>query len=196
MLYKNSTDTIDTSTTTQQNSKTEQTLETDDQPTTRGTVAEVPSQNVEQNVAANTIRINLFAPENSTQILVASSDEWKHTIDGKEDLLQISYGVGKEVVHGFKDDRSATFDTFAMLISETNDLNVKEFELLAGNNTPLGPFQSIGKFETQNVKLFKNPYQEFKFPAVTAKYLKFKLLSTYSVWHPAVQEFQLFGSLK
>jgi len=83
-----------------------------------------------------------------------------------------------------------------MLITETVDNNVKEFELLAGNNSPLGQFQSIGKFQTQNVKLFKTPYQEFKFPAVTAKYLKFKLLSTNNFPHPAVHEFQLFGNLK
>jgi hypothetical protein len=59
--------------------------------------------------------------------------------------------------------------------------NVKEFELLQGNESPTGFFQSIGKFQTQNVKLFENPYQEFKFSPVTAKYLKVKILSTYGL---------------
>ena len=34
--------------------------------------------------------------------------------------------------------------------------------------------ESIGKFETQNVRFFTDPYQEFRFPAVKAKYLKSK----------------------
>lgn len=142
-------------------------------------------------------QINLLAPENGVQLLVASSDDWTATIDGKEDFSQISYGLGTEAVYGFKDEQAATFDTFTMLISETSGYNVKEFELLAGNESPTGTFESIGKFQTQNVKLFKTPYQAFKFPAVTAKYVKVKLLGTYSgISHPNIHEFQLLGSLK
>ncbi len=141
-------------------------------------------------------RINLFAPENGAQVLVASSDAWTATIDGKEDWQQISDGLGKEAVYGFRDERPATFDTFTMLITETADSNVKEFELFIGNDSPTGAFASIGKFQTQNAKLFKTPYQEFTFPAVTAKYFKCKLLETYGFRHPIVHEFQLFGSLK
>jgi len=141
-------------------------------------------------------RVNLFAPENGGQILIASSDDWKYTIDGNESLAQISYGLGKEAVYGFKDGRTATFDLLTMLINGTETYNIKEFELFAGNDAPTGPFKSIGKFQTQNVKLFTTPYQEFKFPAVTAKYLKFKLISTYDWPHPNIYEFQLFGTLQ
>ena len=173
--------------------------ETNYEPTNPGKVAGDPSQNASQKTEANPGWVNLFAPESGSQILVASIDDWKYTIDGKEDWQYIYEGPGKDpvyAVYGFKDDRSATFDTFAMLIIKTADYNVKEFELLAGNDTPLGAFESIGKFQTQNIKLFKTPYQEFRFPAVTAKYLKIKLLSTYSGGYPGVYEFQLFGSLK
>src|SRR4029079_18401852 len=113
-----------------------------------GKVPEVVPQNVEQNAGANPGRINLFAPENGTEILVASSDDWKATVDGKENWNQISYGIGMEAVYGFKGDRPATFDTFTMLITGTSDSNIKDFELLAGNTAPLGPFQSIGKFQS------------------------------------------------
>jgi hypothetical protein len=141
-------------------------------------------------------RINLFSPENGVQLLVASNDYWAATIDGKEDQAQIYYGLGKEAVYGFKDDRAATFDTFAMLIGETNDYNVKEFELLAGNDSPTGTFVSIGKFSPRNAKLFKTPYQAFTFPPVNAKYLKIKILSTQNgVSHPLVWEYQLLGNL-
>jgi TIR domain len=119
-------------------------------------------------------RINLLAPENGAQLLVASSDDWATTIDGKEDFSQISYGLGKEAVYGFKGEQAATFDTFTMLMSETESYNIKTFELQAGNDSPTGSFKSIGKFESQNVKLFKTPYQIFKFPPVTARYIKFR----------------------
>jgi hypothetical protein len=141
-------------------------------------------------------RINLLAPENGGQLLVATNDHWTATIDGKEDYEAI-YSYTGEAVYGFKDDRAATFDTFTMLIGKTVDTNVKEFELLAGNDTPTGTFEPIGKFQPQNIKLFRTPYQEFRFPPVTARYLKIKVLSAYgeSVY-PIVWEFQLFGSLK
>jgi hypothetical protein len=157
-------------------------------------VAEPSTQKLKDTVLAHHKQINLFAPENGVQLLAASSDRWKITIDGKEDWQYID--LGKEAVYGFKDERPATFDLFTMLIMETTDMNVKEFELLAGNDSPTGTFESIGKFQTQNVKLFKTPYQEFKFPAVTARFLKIKVLSTYGFSSASACEFQLFGSLK
>lgn len=161
-------------------------------------IAKSPSQmpDTEAKTVGQQKRINLLTAENGVQLLVASSDDWAATIDGKEDWSQISYGLGKEAVYGFKDEQAATFDTFTMLISETGDYNVKEFELLVGNDSPTGNFESISKFQTQNVKLFKTPYQVFKFPAITSKYLKIKLLATFGSTHPGVHEFQLFGSLK
>lgn len=141
-------------------------------------------------------RINLLSPENGVQLLVATNDHWMATIDGKEDFEAI-YSYTGEAVYGFKDDRAATFDTFTMLIGETADTNINEFELLAGNDTPTGTFERIGKFQTQNVKLFRTPYQEFRFTPVTARYLKVKILSAYGKHlYPIVWEFQLFGSLK
>jgi len=140
--------------------------------------------------------INLLALENGGHVLVASSDDWAGTINGNEGGTQISYGLGTSAVFAFKDERPATFDMFTMLIPGTQNNNVKEFELLQGNESPTGLFQSIGKFQTQNVKLFEKPYQEFKFSPVTAKYLKVKILSTYDSPHPWVFQFQLFGVLR
>jgi hypothetical protein len=97
-------------------------------------------------------------------------------------------------VFAFKDERPATFNMFTMLIFRSSPMNVKEFELLQGNESPTGFFQSIGTFKTQNVKLFKTPYQEFTFSPVTAKYLKVKILSGWEgitdVW---VYQFQLLA---
>ena len=72
-------------------------------------------------------------------------------------------------MYGFKDQGRATFDTFSILIAQTNGGNVKDFELLAGSDSPTGPFESIGQLTTQNVRLMESPYQEFKFPPVTTQ---------------------------
>ena len=141
---------------------------------------------------------NLLASDNGGHLIVASGDVWIGTIDGKEEFNQIHNGLAShaEAVYAFKDEKPATIEMFTMLIPGTGDNIVKEFELFIGNDSPTGPFESLGKFRTQNIKLFKTPYQEFKFPAIKAKYLKIKLLSTYGWPHPDVPEVQLFGSVE
>jgi hypothetical protein len=141
--------------------------------------------------------INLFDKSNESKILVASSNAWEITIDGKEDLEYVDIGEDKDVVYGFKDGRSATFNTFKMLIDKTDDYNAKEFQLFYGNDSPTGTFESIGKFTAQNLKFFDAPYQPFTFPSVTAKYFKVKILSTFNSQRSSaiVWEFQLWGRL-
>jgi Sad1 / UNC-like C-terminal len=138
--------------------------------------------------------VNLLAPENGGHVLVAPSDDWAGTISGNEQGQSLD--AGKSAVFAFKDEHPATFDMFTMLIPGTRDSNVKEFELLQGNESPTGAFQSIGKFQTQNVKLFNTPYQEFKFSPVTAKYLKVIILSAYAFPFSKVYQIQLFGVLQ
>ena len=140
-------------------------------------------------------RINLLASENGGMLLAASHDDmgWAATINGKS----FSYVMaGVWAVFAFKDERPATFDIFAMLISDTSQYNVKEFELLQGNESPTGFFQSIGKFQARYEKLFNRPYQEFQFSPVTAKYLKVEILSTYSGSIGIMPPLQLFGVLQ
>jgi TIR domain len=141
--------------------------------------------------------INLLSPENGGHVIVATNEQWRSAIDGNETTWQyIDVGiVGSWAVYGFKEDRPATFDTFKVLILGTASWNLKEFELLAGNDSATGKFESIGKFQTQNIRFFKDPYQEFRFPAVKAKYLKVKVLSSHGSSSVGVYEFQLLGVL-
>jgi TIR domain len=141
--------------------------------------------------------INLLSPENGGQVIVATNDRWRYAIDGDEKNWQYIDGglLGGWAVYGFKDDKPATFDTFKVLILGTENWNLKEFELLAGNDSPTGKFESLGKFQTQNVRFFKDPYQEFRFPAVKARYFKVKVISSYGFSSVAVYEFQLLGVL-
>lgn len=194
-LFKNK-GTNDTKDSVAKNNKTEQATETAIQtPVADNAKVEHPSRkNAEQGVALKSGSINLLDPENGGELLVASNDNWKYSIDHNEDESIIH--VGEEAVYGFKNERAATFDMFAMLIARTTEYNVKEFELFAGNDKPLGTFQSIGKFQPQNIKLFKTPYQEFSFPPVTAKYLKIKIIKMAGEGSSGyIREVQLFGKI-
>jgi len=82
------------------------------------------------------------------------------------------------------------------LILGSESWNLKEFELLAGNDSPTGKFESIGKFQTENVRFFKDPYQEFKFPPVKARYLKVRVISSHGFSSVGAYEFQLLGALE
>ena len=138
--------------------------------------------------------INLLDSKNGAQVILATSDDWLKTIDGSTN----SKNLNGWAIYAFKDERPAIFDTFTVLIPGTSNWNVKEFELLSGNDSPTGNFDSIGKFTTTNARFIKSPHQEFKFPPVTAKYLKVELLSAWAGPYSLLCAFQfrLFGRMK
>jgi len=137
-------------------------------------------------------RINLLASENGGHLVAAPGDIWTSTIDGDE-TSRCCFALKQSAVYAFKDGRSASFDIFTTLIDRTGNNIVSEFELSAGNESPLGSFDVVGKCETQNVMLFDTPYQECKFPTVRAKYFKVTIVSTFGSGTPALSEFRLFG---
>lgn len=166
-------------------------------PATRTIPKQTPSSQAAERSPAAAIkaqRINLLAPENGGQLVAASNDSWRSTINGKENsYVYVDNGEG---VYAFNNEQPAVFDTFKVLIPESNEFNLNEFELLAANDSPTGRFESIGRFKTQNVKLFKSPYQEFQFPPVRARYLKVKPLTNHRGDKGGVTiayQFQLFG---
>jgi hypothetical protein len=139
--------------------------------------------------------VDLLSAQNGGQLLLAPNNEWAAVVDGKVDVNQ-SVRVGEAAVFAFKGDRPATFDRFAMLIPRSGR-NPKEFELLAGDESPTGAFRTIGTFNPQDARVFKtNGWQEFTFPPVTARYLKVRLRANYedTVWIE-LYEFKLTGRL-
>jgi hypothetical protein len=147
-------------------------------------------------------QVNLLSPENGGKLIRAPNDSWLRVIDGDDDTgLDVGYA---EAVFGFKDDRSATFDTFTVFIPGPSNSNLKDFELLAGNESPTGRFELIGNFSTRNERVMQlregrlQAYQEFHFARVKAKYVKIRLLSNYvgvAFLATHVSEFRLFGTL-
>ena len=122
-------------------------------------------------------RVNLLGPESGGQLLAAPSDLWSRAIDGKEDAVAW-FMSGEEAIFAFKGEQPATFDTFSILIPDGGE-NVKELELLVSDSLN-GPFRSVGRFQPQNLRLFRTGgYQDFTFAPITARYVKVKLVAGY-----------------
>ena len=143
-------------------------------------------------------RLNLLSSANGGHLMAAPDKSWQHAIDDDDENWQYIQAGNGDGVYAFRNEQPATFDTFRMLITDTSPLNIKEFELLAGNESPLGAFDSIGTFQTRNIRLYPSQWQEFTFPAVRARYLKVHVISAWdSGWNtsPKVVEWQLLGAL-
>lgn len=143
-------------------------------------------------------RMNLLSSANGGHLMAAPHDSWQHAIDDDHENWQYIQAGSGDGVYAFRNDQPATFDAFRMLITDTSDLNIKEFELLAGNESPLGAFESVGTFQTQNLRLYPSPWQEFSFRPVRARYLKVHVVSAWGAgWNrsPKVVEWQLLGTL-
>ena len=129
--------------------------------------------------------------------MVAPNDAWRYPIDDDPTGFQYLPAANGDGVYAFRNEQAATFDTFMMLIAETARTNIKEFELLAGNDAPLGAFESIGRFQTQNIRVYPTPWQEFKFKPVRARFFKLHVISAWDATAnpmPTVTEWQLLGS--
>lgn len=144
---------------------------------------------------AQSRRTNLLSPAEGGEIVTAPHERWTLVVDGNEDTY--AWVEAGEAVFAFKNGRAATFDTFAVLIPSASDNNLRDFELLVAND-PGGAYQSLGTFSTQNIRIMRNPYQEFRFAPVKARYLKLRSLKNHSGSAGAViaYEFQLYGTLE
>jgi hypothetical protein len=146
------------------------------------TVAPIPAQS------------NLLSADNGGALRAASTNMWRKTNDSE--AKNVAWLRKNEIgVYSFKDDQPATFDKFTVFIDSQHTNNLKDFELLVGDESPVGAFQSIGVFSTQNMKLMRTPHQEFTFEPVTARFLKVRLVAAHKEDENAIygSEFQLFG---
>lgn len=139
-------------------------------------------------------RIDLLAAEAGGHLVVASSAAWNKLIDGNTDTYGwADSGAG---VFAFRDERPATIDGVAVFIGMTDDNNVREFELFAGSDAPTGPFTSIGRFTTQNLRVMRDPWQSFDFSPVIARYVKLTALSNHAGGRAVyINELRLYGRL-
>jgi|GEM_PF-2101148 len=121
--------------------------------------------------------VNLLLSSEGGRVALSSTAGWENVINGKDRSFMWTW-TGQEVVFSFKDDKPAKFSRFALGIPGTQPQNVKEFEVLASDVSPEGPYRMLGHFRTRNALQF-SLYQEFTFNETTAKYMKFRLISNY-----------------
>lgn len=122
-------------------------------------------------------KVDILTPEYA-ELIMAPSERWEKLLTGETGrAVSLWQGESENAVFGFKDEKTATFDTVRVFIGETSSANIKSVEFLVSNDSPTGPFKSAGRTgETQNVRMMKTGgWQEFKFAPITARYLKCKI---------------------
>lgn len=140
-------------------------------------VEEAPPVRAAPAVATLSGRRDLLSEEAGGRLVVASSEGWRRMVDGQVDTYGwADQGLG---VFAFAHDRPARFDTFSIYIAGASGSNVRDFELFAGDEDPSGPFHSLGRFSTRNLRVMDDPWQSFSFPPVSAKYFKLQTLQSH-----------------
>ena len=131
-------------------------------------------------------------------MIFSTGPKWDGTIDEKayNPAAAPWFHPNEEAVFGFKDGDAAVFDEFGIYVPEAEDHNVKEVELLAGDDGPAGTFHSIAVITTLNGR-FRDGWQEFKFPTTSARFFKVKFVSAHNGGNNINQsKLRLFGQLK
>lgn len=134
---------------------------------------------------------NLLAQSAGGMYLVGPNDEWQKLNDGKTDRATTYDGEG---VWAFNGEKPAMIEAIEVFAPGREDYNLKEFEVLVGDEGPTGTFKSIGTFTMQNRKVMPDGWQRFVVPKVMAKYIKIKFVSGYG-GYIAAYEFRVIGKL-
>ncbi len=136
---------------------------------------------------------NLLAQSAGGTLLVSPGDKWLALNDGKPEYSATYTG---QAVFAFEGEKPAMIEAVDVLIPGVNKYNLKDFEVLVGDEGPTGQFRSIGNFTIRNVKVQPDGYQRFTFPKVKAKYVKFDFKTDQGGGHIAVYEFRVIGTLE
>ena len=140
--------------------------------------------------AAATTGKNLIARANGGSLLMGTNDEWGSMNDGAADSVALYPGEG---IWAFKDEKPALIEAVGVLLPAQNKYNIKDFEVLVGDDGPTGDFRSVGTFSTQNMKVMPEGWQMFSFPKTEAKYIKIKAINAHDGYIRA-HEFSVIGT--
>jgi len=135
----------------------------------RGVAAAAPAGAVQQGSPGEDILTPKYA-----ELVLAPSGQWEALLVGD---VELKTSESEKAVFGFKGDRAATFDMLRICIQETQSRNINSLEILV-SDSPSGPFESVGVFQPQNMRIHKTGgWQEFRFAPVTARYVVLKAAS-------------------
>ncbi|NKB19546.1 MAG: VWA domain-containing protein [Alphaproteobacteria bacterium] len=137
--------------------------------------------------------VDVFAPTNGGDLLFSPNDEWVKVNLGNRKRAVVRVGEG---VWAFKDEKSAKLKAVQIYIGGAEKYNIKDFEILVGDEGPTGKFRSVGKFRTQNAVTLPDGWQSFTLPETTAKYLKLKTISAHGGSYIAMYGMKVIGELQ
>ena len=138
-------------------------------------------------------RINLLAPENGRTLKTADEASIDQLVDGSDRGFHQKGGVW--AVWGFKDGRKARFDEVGYFVPSSSHWHIDKFVLSYGN-APQGPFTLIDTFNLFKGLITDQPYQSFKFPRVSAPFVRFEVPDGCGAAGCNLYELQLMGTLE
>jgi hypothetical protein len=113
--------------------------------------------------------INLL---DGAKILAANEAGWKDYIYARDAPYCSVISTNGFVTFAFRDERRARFNKLGVFVEATSSYNVKTVELYASDESERGPFQKVGTFVVPNFRNERQPFHEFAFETVTARYVK------------------------
>jgi len=116
--------------------------------------------------------IDLLDVSDGAQIVAASEAGWKAYIYARDEPTCSIISTNGFVTFAFRDERRARFDRIGVFVEATSGYNVKTVELYASDESDRGPFEKIGTFTVPNFRNERQPFHEFAFEPVTARYVK------------------------
>jgi hypothetical protein len=106
------------------------------------------------------------------QIVAASEAGWKDYIFGRDEPSCSIISTSGFVVFAFRDERPARFDRLGIFVEATSSYGVKTVELYASDDSERGPFRKVSSFTVPNYRNERQPFHEFPFEPVSARYVK------------------------
>jgi hypothetical protein len=116
--------------------------------------------------------INLLDVRDGAQIVAANEAGWKNYLYARDEPYCSVISTNGFATFAFRDERRAHFDTLGVFVEATSPYNVKTVELYASDESERGPFQKVGAFVVPNYRNERQPFHEFSFEPITARYVK------------------------
>ena len=116
--------------------------------------------------------IDLLDVSDGAQIVAASEAGWKAYIYARDEPTCSVISTNGFVTFAFRDERPARFNRIGVFVEATSGYNLKTVELYASDESDRGPFRKVGTFTVPNFRNERQPFHEFTFDPVTARYVK------------------------
>ena len=136
---------------------------------------------------------NLIGRDNGGSIAKAIGDGWGGVIDGREAFAgPFPLSAKPQAVFALAGGKRRVTGV-SVYIPQASRHNLREFEVLAGNDGPEGEFRSLGTFEVQNLRYFHDPMQYFALKPTLASHIWILPVSSHGEDLVYIREIRIHG---